>query len=61
MGWDCGALGGGCGRLGAATGPSGAGARCLPRGLLRYIDGWYNPRRTQQGLDGLLPDEYEEA
>jgi putative transposase len=29
--------------------------------LLRYIDGWYNPRRIQEGLDGLSPDEYEEA
>jgi putative transposase len=28
--------------------------------LLRYIDGWYNPRRIQQGLGGLAPDEYEE-
>lgn len=29
--------------------------------LVRYIDGWYNPRRIQQGLGGLSPDEYEEA
>jgi putative transposase len=29
--------------------------------LFRYIDGWYNPRRIQVGLDGLSPDEYEEA
>lgn len=29
--------------------------------LLRYIDGWYNPRRIQEGLGGLAPDEYEEA
>ena len=29
--------------------------------LLRYIDGWYNPRRIQHGLGGLSPDEYEEA
>jgi putative transposase len=29
--------------------------------LLRYIDGWYNPRRIQQGLGGLSPDEYEQA
>jgi putative transposase len=29
--------------------------------LLRYIDGWYNPRRIQQGLGGRSPDEYEEA
>jgi putative transposase len=29
--------------------------------LLRYIDGWYNPRRIQAGLDGLSPDEYEDA
>jgi putative transposase len=28
--------------------------------LLRYIDGWYNPRRIQAGLDGLSPDEYED-
>lgn len=28
--------------------------------LLRYIDGWYNPRRIQAGLHGLSPDEYEE-
>jgi putative transposase len=28
--------------------------------LLRYIDGWYNPRRIQEGLCGLSPDEYEE-
>jgi putative transposase len=27
--------------------------------LFRYIDGWYNPRRIQAGLDGLSPDEYE--
>ena len=29
--------------------------------LLRYIDGWYNPRRIQAGLGGLSPDEYEQA
>ena len=29
--------------------------------LIRYIDGWYNPRRIQAGLDGLSPDEYEDA
>lgn len=29
--------------------------------LVRYIDGWYNPRRIQAGLDGLSPDEYEDA
>lgn len=29
--------------------------------LLRYIDGWYSPRRIQQGLGGLPPDEYEDA
>ena len=28
--------------------------------LLRYIDGWYNPRRIQVGLGGLSPDEYED-
>ncbi|GDY33638.1 IS3 family transposase [Gandjariella thermophila] len=28
--------------------------------IFRYIDGWYNPRRIQEGLDGLSPDEYEE-
>lgn len=27
--------------------------------LFRYIDGWYNPRRIQEGLDGLSPNEYE--
>ncbi len=29
--------------------------------LLRYIDGWYNPRRIQAGLGGLSPEEYEDA
>jgi putative transposase len=29
--------------------------------LLRYIDGWYNPRRIQAGLGGLSPHEYEDA
>jgi putative transposase len=29
--------------------------------IFRYIDGWYNPRRIQEGLDGLSPDEFEEA
>ena len=29
--------------------------------LLRYIDGWYNPRRIQAGLNELSPDEYEQA
>lgn len=29
--------------------------------IFRYLDGWYNPRRIQEGLDGLSPDEYEEA
>ena len=29
--------------------------------LFRYIDGWYNARRTQAGLEGLSPDEYERA
>ena len=28
--------------------------------LVRYIDGWYNPRRIQAGLGGLSPDEYED-
>ena len=28
--------------------------------LFRYIDGWYNPRRIQEGLGGLSPDEYED-
>lgn len=28
--------------------------------IFRYIDGWYNPRRIQEGLGGLPPDEYEE-
>jgi putative transposase len=29
--------------------------------IFRYIDGWYNPRRIQEGLGGLSPCEYEEA
>jgi putative transposase len=29
--------------------------------LIRYIDGWYNPRRIQAGLGGLSPEEYEET
>jgi putative transposase len=29
--------------------------------LLRWIDGWYNPRRIQRRLGWLSPDEYEEA
>lgn len=29
--------------------------------IFRYVDGWYNPRRIQEGLNGLSPDEYEEA
>ena len=29
--------------------------------LVRYIDGWYNPRRIQAGLGGLSPDEYEDT
>ena len=29
--------------------------------LFRYIDGWYNPRRVQQGLEGLWQNEYEAA
>ena len=29
--------------------------------LFRYIDGWYNPRRIQEGLGGLSPDQYEQA
>lgn len=29
--------------------------------IVRYIDGWYNPRRIQQGLNGLSPDEHEQA
>jgi putative transposase len=29
--------------------------------LVRYIDGWYNPHRTQAGLGGLSPDEYEDT
>jgi putative transposase len=29
--------------------------------LIRYIDGWYNPRRIQAGLGGLSPDEYEDT
>jgi putative transposase len=29
--------------------------------LIRYLDGWYNPRRIQARLGGLSPDEYEDA
>jgi putative transposase len=29
--------------------------------IFRYLDGWYNPRRIQEGLGGLSPDEYEQA
>jgi transposase InsO family protein len=29
--------------------------------LVRWIDGWYNPRRIQRELGWLTPDEYEEA
>ena len=29
--------------------------------LIRFIDGWYNPRRIQRRLGWLSPDEYEEA
>jgi putative transposase len=29
--------------------------------LVRWIDGWYNPRRIQRRLGWLSPDEYEEA
>ena len=29
--------------------------------LFRYIDTWYNPRRSQAGLEGVSPDEYEPA
>jgi transposase InsO family protein len=29
--------------------------------LVRWIDGWYNPRRIQRELGWLSPDEYEEA
>jgi putative transposase len=28
--------------------------------LIRYIHGWYNPRRIQARLGGLSPDEYED-
>ena len=28
--------------------------------LLRYIDGWYNPRRIQAGLGALSPEKYED-
>jgi len=28
--------------------------------VVRYIDGWYNPRRIQAGLGGLPPDEYDD-
>ena len=29
--------------------------------LIRFIDGWYNPRRIQRRLGWRSPDEYEEA
>lgn len=29
--------------------------------IFRYIDGWHNPRRIQERLGGLSPDEYEQA
>ena len=29
--------------------------------IFRYIDGWYNPRRIQEGLNGMSPEEYEQA
>lgn len=29
--------------------------------LIRYLDGWYNPRRIQAKLGGLSPDEYEDT
>lgn len=29
--------------------------------LVRWIDGWYNPRRIQRELGWCSPDEYEEA
>ncbi len=29
--------------------------------LVRWIDGWYNPRRIQRELGWRSPDEYEEA
>jgi Integrase core domain len=29
--------------------------------LVRWIDGWYNPRRIQRELGWLSPDEYEET
>jgi transposase InsO family protein len=29
--------------------------------LIRWIDGWYNPRRIQRRLGWRSPDEYEEA
>jgi putative transposase len=29
--------------------------------LVRWIDGWYNPRRIQHRLGWLSPDEYKKA
>jgi hypothetical protein len=29
--------------------------------IFAYIDGWYNTRRIQKGLDDRSPDEYEAA
>src|SRR5215218_6547718 len=29
--------------------------------LIRYIDGWYNPRRIQTGLGALSPEKHEDA
>ena len=49
-------------RSSSCTGPA---PRSPPRtqaehAVVRYIDGWYNPRRNQAGLGGLSPDEYED-
>ena len=54
-----------CGRPLRSSCCTGAGTQFATRAeaeaaLLRYIDGWYNPRRIQEGLGGLSPDEYEE-
>jgi len=49
-------------RSSSCTGPA---PRSPPRtqaehAVVRYIDGWYNPRRIQAGLGGLPPDEYDD-
>ncbi|WP_224388601.1 IS3 family transposase [Pseudonocardia sp. ICBG1293] len=40
---------------------TGFATRCeAEHALIRYLDGWYNPRRIQARLGGLSPDEYED-